>query len=145
MSSPSRGCGVHIHVRLKSKAGNHTAQTLTNLANIMAAHEEQIARAIKIDEGRTERYCRTVEPKFIERLKTAKPRTMDELADIWYNANGADFSRNAHYNPSRYHMLNLHACFTKGDCRVQTLSVRGTQQRQEGRYPLRTAASADRK
>ena len=114
MSSPSRGCGVHIHVGLESEAGNHNAQTLTNLANIMAAHEEQIARAIKIDEGRTERYCRTVEPKFIERLKTAKPRTMDELADIWYTANGADFSRNAHYNPSRYHMLNLHACFTKG-------------------------------
>ena len=110
MSSPSRGCGVHIHIGL----GTHNAQTLTNLANIMAAHEEQIARAIKIDEGRTERYCRTVEPKFIESLKTAKPRTMNELADIWYSANGADYSRNTHYNPSRYHMLNLHACFTKG-------------------------------
>ena len=114
MSSPSRGCGVHIHVGLKSEAGNHTAQTLTNLANIMAAHEEQIARAIKIDEYRTERYCRTVEPRFIESLKTAKPSTMNELADIWYSANGADYGREAHYNSSRYHMLNLHACFTKG-------------------------------
>ena len=100
MSSPSRDCGVHIHVGLKSDAGHHTAQTLTTLANIMAAHE-----------GRTARYCRTVEPRFIENLKNAKPSTMNELADIWYNANNADYSRNAHYNPSRYHMLNLHACF----------------------------------
>ena len=30
-SSASRGCGVHIHVGLKSEAGDHTAQTLTNL------------------------------------------------------------------------------------------------------------------
>ena len=81
-SSASRGCGVHIHVGLKSEAGDHTAQTLTNLANIMAAHEEQIGRAIKIDERRTEQYCRTVNPEFLRRINVAKPSTMDELADI---------------------------------------------------------------
>ena len=37
-SSASRGCGVHIHVGLKSEAGDHTAQTLTNFTNMMAAH-----------------------------------------------------------------------------------------------------------
>ena len=52
-SSASRGCGVHIHVGLKSEAGDHNARTLSNLANIMAAHEEQISRAIKIAESRT--------------------------------------------------------------------------------------------
>ncbi|MBQ7154918.1 MAG: amidoligase family protein [Synergistaceae bacterium] len=113
-SSASRGCGVHIHVGLKSEAGDHTAQTLTNLANMMAAHEEQIGRAIKISAGRTFRYCQTVNPAFLSRLNAQKPQTMEQLADIWYEGNGASYGREQHYNSSRYHMLNLHASFTKG-------------------------------
>ena len=110
----SRGCGVHIHVGLKSEAGDHNAKTLTNLANIMAAHEEQIGRAIKIAESRTDRYCRTVSPEFLRRLNARKPQTMEQLANIWYEGNDANYRRNEHYNESRYHMLNYHACFTKG-------------------------------
>ena len=72
-SDASRGCGVHIHIG----ANGHTPQTLRNLANIMASHE-------------------------------------DLLADIWYRSQGDDYNRNWHYNSSRYHMLNLHATFTKG-------------------------------
>ena len=109
-SSPSRGCGVHIHVGL----GDHTAKSLTNLANIMAAHEEQIGRAIKIAESRTDRYCRTVSPDFLRRLNASKPQTMEQLANVWYEGNDATYRRDEHYNPSRYHMLNYHACFTKG-------------------------------
>ncbi|MBQ6972382.1 MAG: amidoligase family protein [Synergistaceae bacterium] len=113
-SSASRGCGVHIHVGIKSEAGDHTAQTLTNFANIMAAHEEQIGRAIKIDEGRTFQYCRTVNPDFLSRLNAQKPATMEQLSDIWYKAHHTEYCRNHHYNESHYHMLNLHATFTKG-------------------------------
>ena len=113
-SSPSRGCGVHIHVGLKSEAGDHNAKTLTNLANIMAAHEEQIGRAIKIAESRTDRYCRTVNPDFLRRLNARKPQTMEQLANVWYEGNHANYARDTHYNESRYHMLNYHACFTKG-------------------------------
>ena len=39
---------------------------------------------------------------------------MRELADVWYEGNGANYGRDLHYNDSRYHMLNLHATFTKG-------------------------------
>lgn len=39
---------------------------------------------------------------------------MAQLADIWYTSNGANYGRTQHYNDSRYHMLNLHATFTKG-------------------------------
>ena len=109
-SSPSRGCGVHIHIG----KGNHTPKTLRNLVNIMAAHEEQIGRAIRIDAGRTGQYCRVVEPRFLDQLNKRKPTTMAELADIWYAGNHANYGRAAHYNESRYHMLNLHATFTKG-------------------------------
>ena len=60
------------------------------------------------------RYCRTVNPKFIEQVNKKKPSTMAQLADLWYTSNGADYGRSQHYNDSRYHMLNLHATFTKG-------------------------------
>jgi len=104
------GAGVHIHIG----ANGHTPQSLRNLANIMASHEKLIADALKIDSGRMHRYCRTVNPKFIEQINKKKPTTMAQLADIWYTSNGADYGRNHHYNDSRYHMLNLHATFTKG-------------------------------
>ena len=39
---------------------------------------------------------------------------MDKLADTWYGSQGSDWGRDRHYNESRYHMLNLHATFTKG-------------------------------
>ena len=109
-SSPSRGCGVHIHIG----KGDHTAKTLRNLVNIMAAHEQQIGRAIRIDAGRTGSYCKVVDPRFLKRLNRSKPTTMSALADIWYEGNGANQDRTLHYNGSRYHMLNLHATFTKG-------------------------------
>ena len=109
-SDASRGCGVHIHIG----AQGHTPQSLRNLANIMASHESLIAEALKLDRSRMSRYCRTVDPRFLEKVNKQKPRTMAELADIWYTSHGASYGRNQHYNDSRYHMLNLHATFTKG-------------------------------
>lgn len=109
-SDATRGCGVHIHIG----ANGHTPQTLRNLANIMASHERLIADALAIDRGRMNRYCRTVNPRFLQEVNKRKPKTMSQLADIWYTSNGADCGRNRHYNDSRYHMLNYHATFTKG-------------------------------
>ena len=109
-SDASRGCGVHIHIGAKG----HTPQTLRNLANIMASHESLIADALDLDRGRMSRYCRTVDPRFLEQLNRRKPSTMSALADIWYKSHDANYGRSHHYNDSRYHMLNLHATFTKG-------------------------------
>ena len=109
-SDYTRGCGVHIHIGAKG----HTPQTLRNLANIMASHESLLADALALDHYRMSRYCRTVNPRFIETVNRRKPTTMSDLADIWYSANNATYGRNQHYNDSRYHMLNLHATFTKG-------------------------------
>ena len=115
ISNPSQGCGVHIHVGLKGLDGrDHDARTLRNLTNIMAAHERQISRAIKVSEERTGQWCKVVEPSFVKMVNRKKPVTMDDLAEIWYTTNRANWSRSAHYNESRYHMLNLHASFTKG-------------------------------
>ena len=109
-SDASRGCGVHIHIG----ANGHTPQTLRNLANIMASHEDLLSNALNLDSRRIRQYCRTVDPSFLRTVNRRKPQTMAALADIWYTSQGASYGRNQHYNDSRYHMLNLHATFTKG-------------------------------
>ena len=109
-SDYTRGCGVHIHIGAKG----HTPQTLRNLANIMASHESLLKDALALDDYRVGRYCRPVDPDFLETVNKKKPQTMSALADVWYESNGANYGRSHHYNDSRYHMLNLHATFTKG-------------------------------
>ena len=109
-SDPTRGCGVHIHIG----ANGHTAQTLRNLANIMASHEKLLVKALNISTDRINSYCRTVDSNFLTKVNQKKPKSMSALADIWYNTQGSYRARTEHYHSSRYHMLNLHATFTKG-------------------------------
>jgi len=109
-SDATRGCGVHIHIGAKG----HTARTLRNLANIMASHESLLASALNLDRNRMDRYCQTVDPVFLARVNQDKPDTLEDLSDLWYSSHGTSYDRDTHYNDSRYHMLNLHATFTKG-------------------------------
>ena len=109
-SDASRGCGVHIHIGAKG----HTPQTLRNLVNIMASHESLLISALDLNRYRVSRYCRTIDPQFLAQVNRKKPTSMADLADIWYTSHGASNGRSQHYNDSRYHMLNLHATFTKG-------------------------------
>ena len=109
-SDYTRGCGVHIHIGAKG----HTPQTLRNLANIMASHESLLKDALALDEYRVGRSCRPVDENFLKEVNKEKPKTMAKLADIWYTSQGEGYGRGQHYNGSRYHMLNLHATFTKG-------------------------------
>ena len=109
-SDPDHMCGVHIHIG----ADGHSAKTLRNLANLMASHENLLISALRLDRDRIYRYCKTVNTDFLTTLNRRKPQSMHQLADIWYTGNHANHGRNQHYNDSRYHMLNLHATFTKG-------------------------------
>ena len=109
-SDATRGCGVHIHIGAKG----HTPQTLRNLVNIMASHESLLTSALNLNHYRVSRYCKTVDPNFLNQVNKKKPTTMADLADVWYTSHDASWGRSQHYNDSRYHMLNLHATFTKG-------------------------------
>ena len=100
-SDAARGCGVHIHIG----ANGHDAKTLRNLANIMASHESLLANALNLDSYRIDRYCRMVDPRFLEQVNRKKPDTLAELADVWYRSQGTNYDRDLHYNRSRYHML----------------------------------------
>ena len=108
VSNPNNGCGVHIHI---SRKGGFEVKDVKNLVNMMAAHEQQIGRAIWIDQRRTRVYCKVVSPKFLEMMKKKNPKTMSDLEHVWYEGNDANFGTFHHYNDSRYHMLNLHSFF----------------------------------
>ena len=104
-SCPSRGCGVHIHIG----SDGHTPQTIRNLVNLMASHEDQLTKAIEIGAYRQSRYCQTVDPAFLQRINSRKPQTNEALARCWYNGP----TETAHYSHTRYRMLNLHSYFNR--------------------------------
>lgn len=108
-SDASRGCGVHIHIG----ANGFNASSLRNLVNIMASHEDLIANALSIPNSRLYRWCEKVNTNFLVQVNDKKPRTLEKFADIWYRSQG-EVNDGRHYNTTRYHMLNLHAVFTKG-------------------------------
>ena len=99
-------CGIHVHIN----AQPHTAQSLRNIANIMASKEDLLFKALEVKSGR-ETYCKKADAEFIKKINARKPRTITELQRIWYN--GRDES-NMHYSQTRYTALNLHAVFSKG-------------------------------
>ena len=101
-------CGIHIHIGAK----NHTPNTLKNLVNLMAAKEDLIYKSLEIDLARM-RWCKKVNEDLIQEINKKKPKTLEQLADIWYNGYGFE-NRDRHYHTSRYHGLNLHSTFTKG-------------------------------
>ena len=109
-SDATRRCGVHVHIGAKG----HNEKTLRHLANIMASHESLLTEALDLDSDRINRYCRTVDERFLTMVNRRKPKSMAEFADIWYKSQDENWRRNEHYNGSRYHMLNYHATFTKG-------------------------------
>jgi hypothetical protein len=102
------GCGIHIHVG----AEKHTPATIKNLVNLMASKEDLIYKSLEIDPTRL-RYCKKVNESLIETINQKKPKTLQELADIWYTGYGEE-RRDRHYHNSRYQGLNLHSVFTKG-------------------------------
>jgi len=109
-SDATRDCGVHVHIG----ANGHDAKTLRHLINIMYSHEELIVPALAIDNYRLNHWCKTVDTNLVDRVNKDKPKDMVEMANVWYESQYATNGRNQHYNQSRYHMLNLHATFTKG-------------------------------
>ncbi len=100
-------CGIHIHIG----ADQHTPRSLRNLVNIFTSKQDIIFKALAVNYSR-QNYCRKLENRLSESLNKNRPNSMNKVADIWYAGYSGD--RNAHYNSSRYHAVNLHAVFTKG-------------------------------
>ncbi len=103
-------CGIHVHVGL----GSHTPKTLRNLVNLVNAKEDLLTQALQISPARRERWCQPVDQDFLRTLNRRKPTTSEEFARIWYDDMCWEYHAHQHYDPSRYHLLNLHAVWQKG-------------------------------
>ena len=106
-------CGIHVHVGL----GEHTPASLRRLVNIVNAKEDLLTQALGITPERRYRWCKPVEPAFLEAVNRSRPDSFEKLAQLWYRHSGG-YSGNwrecagTHYDHSRYHLLNLHAAFS---------------------------------
>ena len=98
-------CGIHIHL----DGAPHTVQSLRNFINIIASKNDLFYKALQIDPNRM-RFCKKMDDNLVKRINKSKPKTIEQLANIWYAGYWGD--RNQHYHDSRYHFLNLHSYFT---------------------------------
>ncbi|SHF07098.1 Putative amidoligase enzyme [Tissierella praeacuta DSM 18095] len=103
----NKSCGIHIHIN----SAPFKAYQIRNLVNIVAAKEDMIYKALKVDSERERRYCKKIDKDFLEELNKKKPKTIRSIQNLWYK--GGDGSHQ-HYHDSRYRCLNLHSVFQKG-------------------------------
>lgn len=99
-------CGIHVHV----DASAHNEKTLRNIVNIMAAKEDLLYKALKVEVER-QYYCQKADTRFLDDVNRRRPKTMEQLERIWYNGESGRYD---HYDTTRYHGLNLHSVFSKG-------------------------------
>lgn len=99
--------GIHIHI---GKDG-HTARSLKNIVNIMAAKEDILFKALEVNTERAQRWCKKVDETLLQRINTVSSPTESRVRSIWYNGNDG---ASQHYHESRYHALNLHSVWQKG-------------------------------
>lgn len=108
----NESCGIHIHV----DGSNHNAASLRRLVGFMVGRQDLIYDALNVG-ARKEQWCRPVSKKLFRRMKAEGEITRTAAEQIWYSRANDDYSYgidHQHYNPTRYHGLNLHAFFSKG-------------------------------
>lgn len=105
-------CGIHVHV----DGAAYDERSLRNLVNIMFSKEDILARALNIEEDRLDQWCKKADRTFVEKLNRSKrPPPMNEQRDMWYNTRDSLRCTFSHYDPTRYHMLNLHSYHSNGN------------------------------
>jgi len=113
--SEKQNCtGIHIHCN----GSDHTPRSLKNFMNIIYSRNDLLYESLQIEQERM-RYCKKMDEDLVNRMNSKKPKTMQEIEEIWYAGYGP--VRNQHYHQSRYHFLNLHSFFHG----VGTVELRG--------------------
>lgn len=105
-------CGIHVHV----DGANHTPNSLKRLINFMVARQDLIYEALEI-KSRGERWCQKLSANLLKEMKSCTELSRNDAERIWYSpANDGYISGidHQHYNPTRYHGVNLHSYFSNG-------------------------------
>lgn len=101
---PGKTCGIHIHLN----GADHTPRSIRNFVNIIASKNDLLYKALQIEPERMS-YCKKMDARLVERMNQVKPKTFEQIANIWYE--GYNGSRAMHYHESRYCFCNLHSFF----------------------------------
>ena len=107
-SGASYNSGVHIHI-----GGNKlTAKGIKNLINIVYKHEKLIYKAVQVSDARRN-WCQPIDQKFKDKVDALKgdKLTRTAIENAWYETLAPYENRQAHYNKSRYRLMNLHSLF----------------------------------
>lgn len=105
-------CGIHIHV----DGFNHTPQSLRRLVNFITARQDLIYEALNIGD-RQDHWCKKINSELLLQMKSSKNLSKEHLEEIWYSPSNDGYDLGVshnHYNPTRYHGVNLHSYFSKG-------------------------------
>lgn len=112
-ATTNSSCGIHVHL----DGADHTARSIRNFVNIIAARGDLLYKALQIEPARAH-FCRQLSEDLVQRMKNAT--TMDKIRRAWY-AGYRHEDQSYHYHGSRYHLLNLHSFFNGN----HTVEIRG--------------------
>jgi hypothetical protein len=99
--------GIHVHVG----ADAFDAKSIATLVKVVHKQERLLEHALGVSARRLARYCRPIDPGFLQRLEAHRPRTLQDVNAAWYGRKNVTPTR---YDSSRYHGLNLNSFFFRG-------------------------------
>lgn len=107
--------GIHVHL----SHPDITPKALANLAKLIYKQQDIIYAALGVNQHRMDRYCKPIDPAFIERITKNPPRTMRQLNTQWY---GRYTEYPQRYDSSRYSILNLNGYFLRSAVELRAYS-----------------------
>ena len=116
ITGPQYDCGTHVHI----DASDFDAQKIRNLVNIWSSKEDFLWDALQVSSARST-YCKKINRSFVEQLNRRKPKDMEKIKQMWYSETYQSPSN--HYNPTRYHALNLHSYFQHGHFEIRACNA----------------------
>jgi hypothetical protein len=72
-------CGIHVHLN----GEDHDVRSIRNFINIVASKNDLLYKALEIKQERM-RFCKKMDEHLVNTINKKHPKTMSQLADIWY-------------------------------------------------------------
>ncbi len=92
---------IHLHIG----AAPFNAKALCNLVKMVHKQEDLLYHALGVSEARRNRWCKEIDEEFLHKIEKQRPTSLEQLNKAWY---GYHNTEPAHYDLTRYKMINLH-------------------------------------
>ncbi|MHB1000829.1 MAG: amidoligase family protein [Armatimonadota bacterium] len=107
--------GIHVHI----SHPDITPKALANLAKMIYKQQDIIYAALGVNKHRMDRYCKPIDPVFIEKITKNPPTTFKQLNTQWY---GHYVEHPQRYHTSRYSILNINGYFLRSAIELRAYS-----------------------